>query len=118
MQLLQFDKEVVPPSAGWILEYRDAPYPSVRLLYHEPADVGQPDERRLERGFPKPACAIEQDVISDWCPISAFLERVANRTIANWETACKVEKCQKETDSGIETIIAEGTDQNSKHYHF
>lgn len=39
MRLLQLDIEGLTTSAGFLMEYRDYPYPSVRFLIHDPNPV-------------------------------------------------------------------------------
>lgn len=77
-------------SSGFILEYREVPFPAVRLLHHAPLQ-SDPDDRSIEAGFPEPPC-MQEDVVADYCPLETFLERVQKFVIDDWEAACQMEK--------------------------
>lgn len=92
MKLMNFDQNEVPTSAGFILEYKNASYPAVRLIFHEPVE-NNPDEHTLEVAELTKNCEVDGETV-EWCPLETFLERMSEQLTADWEDACGVEKCE------------------------
>ncbi|VDN35435.1 unnamed protein product [Gongylonema pulchrum] len=85
MRLMMMNQSSLDTSAGFLIEYRDKPAPSVRLLYHEPLAI--------DRHTIKQANYLEQlEKLSDsnyWIPFDKFDELVRNKAIVDWESACR-----------------------------
>ncbi len=83
MKLLNMDYHEVRTSAGFIIEYRDSPFPSVRILYHE-SDDENPDVRYIFVANRIQSCP------NDWCPLDDFLNQLQPNVIPNWRIACRI----------------------------
>ncbi len=83
------DYNSVPTSAGFIIEYRERPGPSVRLLYHEP-DPRNPDVRFVFLANKINPCP------DDWCPLEDFIRMLQPNSIPDWRLACRIQdNCPK-----------------------
>lgn len=89
MKQMGIDKKEVTTSAGFVLEFRDKPEPSVRLLNHDPHE--NPDEHTIYQAHYQPQLkAICKD---NWCPFDAFKKLVGPTTISDWKAECGLPKC-------------------------
>jgi len=87
MKLMNMDQKEVPTSAGFILEYRDKPEASIRLIYHEPVE-DNPDKRHLTVSPLTVPC---KGATSDgWCPLQNFIDNVKPNSFADWQAECKL----------------------------
>lgn len=98
MKLMHMEVKECPTSAGFILEYRDQPEPSVRLIFHEP-DPEDPDKRILILpklsagcdGSPGTDCTTGKCATDGgWCPLQQFMDRVAHNMFSDWKKECKI----------------------------
>ncbi|EFO25144.1 hypothetical protein LOAG_03339 [Loa loa] len=91
MKLLRINQTYLDTAAGFMLEYRDKPNKSIRLLFHEASAIDRHTIRQAEY-------LEELKALSDlnyWIPFESFYQLVKDKAIANWEEACglKVTQC-------------------------
>lgn len=87
MKLLKIESHSTAlPSGGFILEYRDKPEPSVRLISHDAEEDNA--EKRIVRAIDLPFCRS-----FDWCPLETFISNITPETVEDWRDLCKVRRC-------------------------
>jgi prostatic aicd phosphatase len=90
MKQMFYDKKEVTTSAGFVLEYRDKPAPSVRLLNHDPGHTNVDEHTIYQANYLPELKAICPD---NWCPLDAFTKLVTGTTIDDWKKQCGLPKC-------------------------
>jgi len=90
MKQMFYDKKEVTTSAGFVLEYRDKPEPSVRLLNHDPGHANVDQHTIYQAEYLPELKAICPD---NWCPLDAFTKLVTGTTIDDWKKQCGLPKC-------------------------
>uniref|UniRef100_A0A914VCX2 Uncharacterized protein n=1 Tax=Plectus sambesii TaxID=2011161 RepID=A0A914VCX2_9BILA len=90
MKQMFYDKKEVTTSAGFVLEFRDKPAPSVRLLNHDPGHINVDEHTIYQADYLPELKAICPD---NWCPLDAFTKLVSATTISDWKTQCGLPKC-------------------------
>uniref|UniRef100_A0A914UNP5 Acid phosphatase n=1 Tax=Plectus sambesii TaxID=2011161 RepID=A0A914UNP5_9BILA len=103
MKLLYNDQHEVTTSAGFVLEFRDKPAPSVRLLSHEPGH-NNVDEHTIYQATYLPQ--LKAICPGNWCPLDAFIRLVSGTAIDDWKAGCGVLKCdeKKPDNSGTANV--------------
>ncbi|KAL6738620.1 hypothetical protein Aduo_012148 [Ancylostoma duodenale] len=90
IKLLGVDRHELTTSAGFLLEYRNVPSPSVRILNHDPDPI---DKHIIYKAKYTPELSKIADK-SGWIPKEKFAAFAANHTIKDWETACGRPTCK------------------------
>uniref|UniRef100_A0A0R3RJH0 Histidine acid phosphatase n=1 Tax=Elaeophora elaphi TaxID=1147741 RepID=A0A0R3RJH0_9BILA len=101
MKLLRINQTLLDTSAGFLVEYRDKPNKSIRLLFHETLAIDRHIIRQAEY-------VEELEELSDsdrWIPFESFYQLVKDEAITNWEEACgrQVAQC---TTSGSDNVMS------------
>ncbi|VDN91117.1 unnamed protein product [Brugia pahangi] len=126
MKLLRINQTYLETTAGFLLEYRDKPNKSIRLLFHEASTIDRHIIRQVtlrllllyritfsltwlslrqkNRFLVTAKYLKELKELSDsnhWIPFELFYQLVKDKAIANWEEACgkKITQCVA-TESG------------------
>ncbi|CAG9534345.1 unnamed protein product [Cercopithifilaria johnstoni] len=91
MKILRINQTFLDTTAGFLVEYRDKPHKSIRLLFHEALAIDRHIIRQAEY-------VEELEELSDsnhWIPFESFYELVKDKAITNWEEACgrKISQC-------------------------
>ncbi|VBB31813.1 unnamed protein product, partial [Acanthocheilonema viteae] len=99
MKLLRINQTFLDTTAGFLIEYRDKPDKSIRLLYHEALAIDRHIIRQAEY-------VEELEELSDsnhWIPFEPFYQLVKDKAIANWEEACgrKTPQCVALGDDNV-----------------
>ncbi|KAK6112539.1 Histidine phosphatase (branch 2) family protein [Brugia pahangi] len=97
MKLLRINQTYLETTAGFLLEYRDKPNKSIRLLFHEASTI----DRHIIRQAKYLKELKELSDSNHWIPFELFYQLVKDKAIANWEEACgkKITQCVA-TESG------------------
>ncbi|KAM3728422.1 Testicular acid phosphatase [Dirofilaria immitis] len=100
MKLLKINQAYLDTTAGFLIEYRNKPYKSIRLLFHEASTI---DKHIIQQA----KYFEELEELSDpnhWIQFESFYQLVKDKTIANLDEACgrKVTQCvTSEDDSKV-----------------
>ncbi|KAK5968730.1 hypothetical protein GCK32_010410 [Trichostrongylus colubriformis] len=89
MKLMGVEKDELTTSAGFVIEFRDKPEPSIRILNHDPNPI---DEHIIYRATYTPDLAKISDK-TGWIPFKKFEALVEKFAIANWQKACGQQLC-------------------------
>lgn len=101
MKLLGIFKDEITTSAGFVLEYRRKPMPSVRLLNHDPDPV---DKHVIYKATLVQELADKMDV-DGFISLDDFISHVSPKTISDWKTACGVSSdCDTANNSSYSSI--------------
>ncbi|WKY07539.1 hypothetical protein Q1695_007197 [Nippostrongylus brasiliensis] len=84
MKLLGVEKDELNTSAGFVIEFRTTPEPSIRVLNHDPDPI---DRHVIYRATYTPELAKLADK-TGWVPFRKFERLVGKFAISNWESAC------------------------------
>uniref|UniRef100_A0A183V3I1 Histidine acid phosphatase n=1 Tax=Toxocara canis TaxID=6265 RepID=A0A183V3I1_TOXCA len=84
MKLMHIARQTLPTSAGFVIEYRNEPNASVRLLAHDPIAIDDHVIYQVE--YEKPLADIADR--RRWIPVDKFISLVQRNTITDWEQAC------------------------------
>ncbi|RCN51697.1 histidine acid phosphatase [Ancylostoma caninum] len=90
LKLLGVDRHELTTSAGFLLEYRNLPSPSVRILNHDPDPI---DKHIIYKAKYTPELSKIADK-SGWIPKEKFAAFAAKHTIKDWKTACGRPTCK------------------------
>ncbi|OZC10157.1 histidine acid phosphatase [Onchocerca flexuosa] len=110
MKLLRINQTYLDTTAGFLMEYRNKPNKSIRLLYHEASAIDKHIIRQAEY-------LEELEELSDpnhWIPFESFYQLIKDKAIANWEEICgKVTQCVAPEDDS--KMSSQGTVSDSDH---
>uniref|UniRef100_A0A915PQE7 Nuclear receptor domain-containing protein n=1 Tax=Setaria digitata TaxID=48799 RepID=A0A915PQE7_9BILA len=84
MRLLRINQSSLGTTAGFLVEYRNKPDKSIRLLFHEASAIDRHIIRQADY-------LRELEEISDsnhWIPFESFYQLVKGKAISNWNEAC------------------------------
>ncbi|VDK72520.1 unnamed protein product [Litomosoides sigmodontis] len=102
MKLLRTNQSSLDTTAGFLVEYRDKPYKSIRLLFHEALII---DGHVIQQA--KYADELEELGDSNhWIPFESFYQLVKDKAISNWEEEACGREAQQCAASGSGNVIS------------
>lgn len=91
MKLMGMMKDELTTSAGFVIEYKLTPVPSVRLLNHDPNPI---DEHVIYRAEYVPEMQAKADA-DGWIPLTDFDAFVRPKACKDWHHECGVDECSR-----------------------
>jgi len=91
MKLLGIDKDELTTSAGFVIEYKPTPVPSVRLLNHDPNPI---DNHVIYSAKYVPALQSKADS-NGFIKLSDFTAFASPKAVKDWENQCGIDYCKK-----------------------